>query len=165
MKKYVFAIFIVLALVFSACGQTAEPREKFGIPMKITARLEGSDGDFTADIFENGCDITFDEGHALAGTSLCFREEGNTASVGDIFTREVKKGTFPAQEAFIKAVRLLAESEAAGEKTENGAKYTIDEMTIMVYYDKDTDRVTHIGTEENGRKFEFTVTSLELNEA
>ncbi len=132
--------------------------------MRFTARTKGSQADFSVDISGESCSITFCEGHILYGTRLYFGKEKSTASVGE-FTREIKKGTFPATEALIKAVSLLSANEAKGINEENGTKYTIDEMTIMVYYDKDTDTVTGIGTEENGRRFEFTVTDLEPYEA
>ena len=133
--------------------------------MKIKASLKDSDSQFTADIFENGCDITFDESHPLSGTVLRFREDGNTASVGDIFTREIKNGTFPAQEALYKAVKLLSETDLSYLPAENGFKQTIDEMTIMVYYNEDTETVSGIETEENGRRFTFVFASIELYEA
>lgn len=136
----------------------------FSVPMRITVRLDGSDAVFTADVFESGCDITFGSGHVLEGTELRFRAEGNTATLGD-FTREIKSGTFPAQEALVRAVRLLATAEIDGVFGEGQVKYTIDEMTIMVYYDKDTDKVIGIGTEERGRRFEFSIAALEPYEA
>ncbi len=163
MKKAVFLIVTAISLVLSACAQETEPKDMLKLPMRITARLEGSDAVFTADIFEDGCDITFDSSHSLAGTELHFRPDGSTATCGG-FTRAIKNGTFPAQEALIKALRALNSTEFSGAPTENGTKYTIDEMTIMVYYNKDTELLTGIRTEESGRRFDFTVVGLELYE-
>ncbi|MBR5859672.1 MAG: hypothetical protein IKZ05_07080, partial [Clostridia bacterium] len=63
------------------------------------------------------------------------------------------------------ALLLLNTSEVNGEKSGNAVKYTIDETIIMVYYNEDTKEVTHIETEEKGRRFLFTVALLDSNEA
>ena len=159
MKKTIVVLVISISLILMACAGKSEPKDMIKLPMRITAQLEGSDAVFTADVFEDGCDITFDSGHSLAGTELHFGKDGNTATCGG-FTRSVKSGTFPAQEALIKALRGLSATELSGVPIENGVKYTIDEMTIMVYYDKDTELINGIGTEENGRHFKFKILSF-----
>ena len=58
-------------------------------------------------------------------------------------------------------VRLLSSSDAIGIEQENGVKYTIDETVVLVYYDKDTETVTGLRTEELGRVFEFNLFGLE----
>ena len=163
MKKVALLMTIFGLFALFSCNQSSEPKRMISLPMRITAKLDGSDALFTADIFENGCDITFDERHTLAGTELHFREEENTATCGG-FTRTVKSGIFPAQEAFIKALRAIDSAEDSGTFTENGIKYTIDEMTIIVYYDKDSEILTGIRTEESGRRYDFTVVGFELYE-
>ena len=55
----------------------------------------------------------------------------------------------------------MDQSPHSGVKTDNATKYTIDEMTIMVYYNEDTEEIIGITTEEGGRRFEFTVVALE----
>ena len=160
MKRFLVVLLILLTLPLYACSTPVEPKDTLRLPLKITAKLNGSDAVFTADIFENGCDITFDSNHPLAGTELKLREEGNTATHGD-FKRSVDNGIFPAQETLVKAVRMLESTEISGTETENGTKYTIDEMTIMVYYDKSAKLITGIETEKDGRRFDFTVVGLE----
>ena len=162
MKRFLVLIMVSLTLL---CGCTAkyEPKDKFALPIKINAKLDGSDTLFTADIRSDGSDFCFDEGK-LKGLTLHFRENGNTIESGD-FTRDVKAGIFPAQEAFARAVQLLATCENNGVQQENGMKYTIDETEIMVYYDKDTGLITGIGTEESGRRFDFVIITLEPYEA
>jgi len=162
MKKVVLLIALFGMLSLFSCGHEKEPKDIISLPLQITAKLEGSDALFTANVFETGCDITFSEGHSLAGTELHFREEENTATCGG-YTRTVKSGIFPAQETLVKALRAIDGAEA-GTFTENGIKYTIDEMTIMVYYDKDTEILTGIRTEESGRRYDFTVVGFELYE-
>lgn len=165
MKKTFFILLLTVFILLSACNRQVEPRELFSLPLTLKASLSPNGEEFTAVIGRDCCDVYFEDSHALAGTHLYLSEDKNTAEIEGYFEREVKKGTFPAQEALYKSVILLATSGQIGEKYENGAKYTIDEMTIMVYYDKDTERVTHIETEENGRRFLFAVTSLVSNEA
>jgi hypothetical protein len=98
---------------------------------------------------------------ALPGTiQYAERAYGNAATNGD-FKRSVVEGIFPAQESLVKAIRALAETDISGIETENGVKYTIDEMTIMVYYDKSAKLITGIETEKDGRRFDFTVVGLE----
>ena len=162
MKKAFLLITIFGIIALCSCVESKEPI-KITLPIRITARLDGSDALFTADISETHCDITFDERHALSGTELHFSNEGNTATCGG-FTKNVKAGIFPAQESFVKALRIIGNSENQGIYTEDGIKYTIDEMTIMVYYDKDTELLTGIRTEENGRRYDFTVVGFELYE-
>lgn len=161
MKKAAAVFVIFISIILIACSGNRDPKDMIKLPMRITARLEGSDAVFTADVFEDGCDVSFADGHTLSGTTLHFGSDGNTATCGG-FTRAVKSGTFPAQEALIKALRGLNSTELAGVPIENGAKYTIDEMTIMVYYNKDSELLTAIRTEESGRRFNFTVVGLEL---
>ncbi len=163
MKKALLLLILTLTAL-SGCTAKYEPGESFTLPMKITARLDNSDALFTADVRADGCDITFDEEHVLSGLTLRFREDGNTAGTGD-FIRDVAVGTFPAQESFAKAIKLLSACEENGIETENGMKYTIDENEIMVYYDKDTGLITGIGTEESGRSFDFVIITLEPYEA
>ncbi len=165
MKKTFFILILTVFILLTACNRPIEPRELFTLPLTLKASLSPNGEEFTAIIKSDGCDIFFEGSHALAGTHLHLGADKNTAEIEGYFEREVKKGTFPAQEALYRAVTLLASSDKIGEKYENGAKYTIDETTIIVYYDKDTERVTHIETEENGRRFLFAVTSLEANEA
>lgn len=165
LKKLLFVFITFTLLLTSGCSSTFIAKEHFSLPLQIKATLKGSDSQFTANIFENGCDITFDEGHPLCGTVLRFRDDGNTASVGDIFTREIKNGTFPAQEALYKAVKLISETDLTFSPAENGFKQTIDEMTIMVYYNEDTETVSGIETEESGRRFTFVFAALEPYEA
>lgn len=160
MKRFLSVFVFVFCLFMSSCSQEFDPKKEFALPLKITAKLEGSDVIFTTDIRENGSDVTFDESHSLSGTELHFSEDGNTAKSGD-FEKNVKNGTFPAQEAFIKAIKALNNKDVKGTNIENGKKYAIDEMTIMVYYDKDTKHLTGIGTEENGRRFEFIIVGRE----
>ncbi len=163
MKKILAVSLIFIIICLYSCTAPAEPKDTISIPLKVTAKLNSSDAVFTADIFENGCDISFDPKHPLAGTELRLREEGNTATIGD-FSRSVEEGIFPAQEALVKAFRALEKTDISGIDTENGIKYTIDEMTIMVYYDKSAELITGIETEEGGRRFNFTVVGLELYE-
>lgn len=163
MKKALIALFLIVLLTLTACGDSFNPQRELALPLRITAHLEGSDALFTASVYEDGCDVVFDESHSLAGTELHFRNTGNTAHAGD-FTRDVKNGTFPAQESLFKALTLLNRDELLGQPIENGTKYTIDEMTIMVYYNKDTKQLTGIGTEENGRRFDFVIVGRDRNE-
>ena len=164
-KKLLFVLLALTAIISAACARQIEPRELFSLPMTINASLLPNGSEFKAEIYNDSCDISFEASHALSGTRLHLSENKNTAAIEGYFEREVKKGTFPAQEAFFKAVRLLASSDQIGEKQENRTKYSIDEMIIIVYYDNDTETVTHIETEENGRRFLFAVTSLAENEA
>lgn len=164
MKKILIYLLVFAFLLLASCTSSREPRELFSESMTITARLNGSTATFCAYFSAEGCDIVFDKDHILFGTSLHFGKDKSTATVYD-FTREIKKGCFPAHEMLIKAVKLLASTEENGVWCENGVKYTIDEMTIMVYYEKDAGAVTGIETEENGRRFGFTVVSLEPYEA
>ena len=159
MKKFIIIIFSVF-LIFAACAENSVSVPKLSIPLKVTAKLSGSEACFTAIIREAQCEITFEHKHSLTGTILNFDENGGKATVGD-FTREIEFSSFPAQNALVKALRGIYQSPHSGVKTDNATKYTIDEMTIMVYYNEDTDEIIGITTEEGGRRFEFTVVALE----
>ncbi len=158
MKKIIICLLLFSMLLFG-CNNTDDFQEKLCLPIKLTACLEGSNAYFIAEITQSNCKITFDSQHSLYGTELYFSEEGNKATVGD-FTRDIKDGCFPAQEALIKGIRGICQNEIKAAETEYGAKYTIDEMTVMVYYDKDNGIINAIGTEENGRYFKFNVISF-----
>ena len=163
MKKIIAFLFVCTILFFVSCDSYTDPKDTIVFPLKVTAKLNGSDDIFTADIFEGGCDVTFDSSHPFSSIELKLRDDGNTATSGD-FNRTVANGTFPVQEALVKAFRSLEKTEILGTETENGIKYTIDEMNIMVYYDKSAKLITGIETEEGGRRFDFTVIGLELYE-
>ncbi len=158
MKK-LFSMFLIFAVLMCGCEKKPNPEEDFTLPIQLIASLEGSSALFTATILSEDSSIVFDTDHTLAGTELYFSPKGNTATAGG-FTRSIKEGSFPAQEALIKAVRILCGNEISGTETDYGAKYTIDEMTIMVYYDKDIGLINGIGTEENGRYFKFNIVSF-----
>lgn len=162
MKKFLFIILIIFSL--SSCQNNQEPEKNITLPLTMTVNLSGSNSSFTAELTETESRITFDQSHPLYGTEILLGETENTVSAGD-FKRTVKKGIFPAQEAFVKAIKTISSQENSGVKTENGAKYTIDEMTIMVYYDKDTKQIIGIGTEESGKRFEFNITAVDPYEA
>ncbi|MBR2900701.1 MAG: hypothetical protein IKC39_00490 [Clostridia bacterium] len=162
MKRILILILTCLSLLLLSCS-AKENSPKFSLPLKIGAKLSGTDVVFTADISENGCDVIFESPEELKNVILKFREDGNTAKVGD-FERKIKKNTFPAQESFIDAIRKIASSEEFI-ASEEGTKYTIDETVIMVYYDKDNDAIKRIETEENGRRFCFDVVGLKFYEA
>ncbi|MBR6562500.1 MAG: hypothetical protein IKK70_01005 [Clostridia bacterium] len=166
MKKLpVFVFLCIFAISLTSCGGRHDPKDKLSIPLSITVTQGDASSGFTAIISDDLSEIRFESEHIFSGTVLRFSENGNTASVGELFTREVKDGCFPAQEALCKAIRLLNTSEEKGESVENRIKYTIDEMTIIVYYDKDSDAVIGIETEESGRRFDFRVVSLTPYEA
>jgi hypothetical protein len=161
MKKILILTLTLLSLTLLSCS-AKESSPKFSLPLKISAKLSGTDVVFTADISKTGCDIVFDSPDELKNVVLQFRQDGNTAKVGD-FTREIKKNTFPAQESLIDAIRKIA-SNAEFVSSQEGTKYTIDETVIMVYYDKDNGAIKRIETEESGRRFCFDVVKLEFYE-
>ena len=152
MKKLITVIVAIILLC--GCNNSSKVTETFELPIQVIACLEGNDAFFTLTVCENESTIVFDQKHSLAGTTLYFSPEGNKATIGE-FTREIKSGSFPAQEALIKALKVLCQNSAKAIETDYGAKYTIDEMTVMVYYNEDTESINGIGTEENGRYFKF----------
>ena len=160
MKRFLVFIFL-LTIVLSGCEITPDVSDTLSFPIKITASLDGSEGQFTADFSAEECSVTFGENHVLSGAVLRFTEDGNTASVGDIFTRSIKKGTFPAQETFVKAIYLLSSTETEGIYENGKMVYAIDEMKILVYYDERNDSITRIETEEGRGRFAFVIASLE----
>lgn len=163
MKKLIISVLILALLLFS-CNSFQERREQITLPIKITAKLKGGEGYFIADITESKCEISFEEGHALYGTVLYFDQDEGEAIIGE-YKRKVDINIFPAQAALIKALRALGTGNISGVETEDGVKYTIDEMTIMVYYDEDGEEIIGIGTEEDGRQFNFVIADAEPYEA
>ena len=150
--------------MLSACGDRPEPREQFSVPMRFTANTVGSDSQYSVNITPDFCDIEFQSNGILGGATLHFEGKKSFAAVGE-FTIPVEENSFPAMKALINAVRSLASTDVIGEEEQNGVKYTIDETMILVYYDKDTNKVIGIRTEELGRVFEFTLSDLEAYEA
>lgn len=157
MKRFV-SLFILI-LLFCSCGYETNTKIKPSLPLTITAKQRENGSDFTARIDQNECEIILGENHSLSGTRLYFSSNGNKAEIGN-FSRDIKSGTFPAFETFFKAIQTICNNDITALKTENGEKYTIDEMTIMVYYDKDTEQIIGIGTEESGQSFYFDIVSL-----
>lgn len=160
MKKIVIIVVSLFIILLGACAEGVITKEKIELPISVTAKLKGSDAPFRADITEDECIVTFGENHSLSGTELRFYSSGGRATIGD-FTRDIDINIFPAQKALITAVRTICSDDISGTKTEYGMKYTIDEMLIMVYYDKDNEKIIAIGTEESGRRFEFDIAALE----
>lgn len=161
MKKSIFVFAAVLfAVILISCSESYSPKDRLALPLKITAKTAGSDSAFTAEMTVSECRITFSGSEALSKTELLISPDGNTATDGG-FTRSVPEGIFPPQEMLFRALKLLDSSETGGIESENGIKYTIDETEIMVYYDKTTGVLTGIETEESGRRFKFSILSLE----
>ena len=146
-------------MFISACSSPVEEKVQIRLPLNVTAKHIDSGSSFSATLTESHSEIIFGEDHSLSGTKLFLSQDGNNVSNGD-FKRDIKNGIFPAYEAFCKAFRIICNEQNKPTKTENGDKYTIDEMTIMVYYDKDSKNIIAIGTEESGRSFNFDIVSL-----
>ncbi len=164
MKKTALLLILLLSLLAASCSGRADPKQSLEFPLKLTARTEGSEAYFIADMTEERCEITFQGSAALEDTRLVLEDGGNSATVNS-FTRRTKEGTFPPQEMLYKSLKLLQGGDQMGVETQNGVKYTIDETVILVYYDKSTGVLTGIETEESGRRFKFTLLSLESHEA
>ena len=159
MKKTV-VFFIILFTFLCGCNNQFEASEYFSLPMQMTVISDGSNTEFIVYIQEDQATVFFEEGHALSGTVLHFSESGNVAEIGTTLKCDIKKGIFPAQESLIKAVSMLSSTEQIGVPKGNAISYTIDETEIIVYYDKNSDSITRIETEEGGKRFGFTVVSL-----
>lgn len=157
-------LFICLVFSLSSCNGEQEIAKQFVIPMRFCASTSGDDSKYFVDITSEKSIFSFDEANALHGAEICFMQEECIFSVGE-YSYTVAKERFPAMKTLDFAVRTLAKGETEGVKTENGVKYTIDETVILVYYNKDTEIVTGIRTEELGRVFEFTLSDLEPYEA
>lgn len=164
LKRAILIIFSFFVIFFSACGQDLDVKDRFTVPMRFSASTKGSDSNFLVNIKDGFCDIEFKEPGVLCGALLHLEQEKSRFTVG-AFSYAIDENEFPAMTALVKSVRLLALREADGIEEENGIKYTIDETVILVYYDKDTDDVTGIRTEELGRVFEFALSDLESYEA
>lgn len=162
MKK--LTVLLLLLLFLTSCAPEKDIKETLSLPLEIGLSLLPNGSEFTASIDENGCRVHF-KAECLQGLSLYFSESGARAEIEGYFEREVEQESFPAISMLYKSLVLLDSYEGEGEKIENRIKYTIDETAIMVYYDKATERITHIETEEKGRRFLFTVTSLLRDEA
>ncbi len=147
------------AIFWVGCESAYSPEADLRLPISITAGLDGGNGLFTAEISQDGCKISFDESSSLYGTALEFSEGSGTAVIGD-FSREAELDMFPAQSALIRAIRGINDPNNQPVETDRGFKYAIDEMTIMVYYDKNAEKIIGIGTEEEGRHFKFNVADL-----
>lgn len=158
MKKALILLGL-LAIFLVGCESSYNPAEEMNLPISITAKVDGGNCFFTADITADYCRISFNEGDASCGKVLEFNGETGTAVIGD-FTREVTLDIFPAQDALVRALRGINAPKTQAVETEKGFKYTIDEMTIMVYYDKSAERIIGIGTEEDGRRFDFDIAAL-----
>lgn len=160
MKKFLLVFAIISIFIFSGCSENIQEKPKINLPISLTVKLSQTDIQFQAQITETEYIITFDENHPLFGTELRFNQDGKgKATIGD-FSREIELYVFPAQKALLKAIKHIYQNPDSGTKTEKGYMYTIDEMTIMVYYDKDFDAIIGIGTEENGRTFDFEILSV-----
>lgn len=163
MKKF-FVFLLIFVLPLCSCSSDFELKEHFSLPATVCARLEGTSGSFTVFIDESESLITFSTDHALRGILLRIEKDKCFVSDGKFYERDIRLGSFPAQESLCRAIKLLASTDSEGIIEENRIKYTIDETVIIVYYDYNSDKVTHIETEENRRRFIFAVESLQTNE-
>ena len=156
MKK-AFAIIIISVIFICGCGN-GDIKNKFALPLELTASLNGKDY-FIQRITQEGYILSFDKEHPLFGLNIEIWGDKGTATVAD-FVCPVESGYFPAQHCLARAVRLLNERDISAVKTKKGFKYTIDETVILVYYDNDTKQVIGIEAEENGRRFYFSVRAI-----
>ncbi len=163
MKKVLF-LFLTFILLFSSCEKNKSPDFHLSLPLSLTVSTGGSKNSFKVEITEEACKAFFEEGHPLAETKIEIFKDKTVVTSGD-YTRNTEKGVFPAQEALFKAIKTICNNKNSGVYTQDGIRYAIDEMTIMVYYDNDTKKITAIGTEENGEKFDFQIIAVNLYEA
>ncbi|MBE6692321.1 MAG: hypothetical protein E7586_03180 [Ruminococcaceae bacterium] len=163
MKKSLALLMVLILLFAVACASTAPHRKSISLPLRFTANLKGTSSEFNVIITEDECIIGFDENHPLYGTELRFDSSGGRATVGD-FSREVDLDIFPAQKALLEAFRGISSGNVTKTEEGNQTRYTIDKMTIMVYYDEDNKNIIGIETEENGRRFAFDIAKLEAYE-
>ncbi len=159
MKKTLALIIISVMVTFiCGCNNGKDIKSRFSLPLEITASLNGKDY-FIQQITDEGYTLSFDKEHPLYGVNIEIWGDKGTATVED-FTRPAESRYFPAQHDLARAIRLLNKSDISAAKTKNGFKYTIDETVILVYYDNDTKQVIGIETEENGRRFYFSVRAI-----
>lgn len=164
MKRTLLIVFLLFAILLSSCGDKADIREQFSLPMHFFATTVGGGSQYHVDITDKYCDIEFCDSSILNGAVIRLEDGKSNISVGE-FKFAVDENNFPAMQALTKAIRLLATADAVGIEEEMGVKYTIDETSVLVYYDKDTNKIIGIRTEELGRAFEFTLSDLEPYEA
>ena len=160
MKRLLTVLFLLLPIVCCSCKSTFDVKERFALPLSFTASTKGSDTQYSVSITNEYCDIGFNAPSLLEGATLHFEDEKSFLSVGE-FSFAIDENCFPAMKTLFDTVRLLSSSDAIGIEQENGVKYTIDETVVLVYYDKDTETVTGLRTEELGRVFEFNLFGLE----
>ena len=163
MKKLVAVLITASLLLAAACASSTPHRKSISLPLSFTANLKGTNSKFNVIITEDECIIGFDEDHPLYGTELRFDSSGGRATVGD-FSREVDLDIFPAQKALIEAFQGISAGDITKTEDGNQTRYTIDKMTIIVYYDEDNKNIIGIETEESGRRFAFDIAKLEAYE-
>lgn len=163
MKRLVAFLLIATVLFTAGCARSAKTRSTISMPISFTANLKGVDSKFKVILDEDKCIIGFDENHPLYGTELTFDKNGGKATVGD-FSREVDPDLFPAQKALMTAFHGFFDSEISKTEGENQTRFTIDKISIIVYYDEDGETIIGMETEEGGRRFQFDIAIAEGHE-
>ncbi len=163
MKKLILLLAVIVCALCS-CADANAPDISISIPVKIMARLENDETVFKAEISEGSSRITFDEKFMADGLELIFSDGKGRATIGK-YSREIDPKMFPAQEVFCRAIRIIASENSERSDIENGKKYSLDETVILVYYDTESKSITRIVTEERGRRFDFVIVGIEINES
>lgn len=156
MKKIrLWAVILAFAMLFPcSCGAT-EKRPLLELPFSLGLTENSSGTDFSVTVTKSGCSAEIYAPEVLKGAVVKRTADGAaTVSLGDL-ERPAKNGYFPFFDAVSKALSPIG-SQGFEPMFENGiCRYTIDGMTVLVYYDPTDGLITKIETEEQGKRFVF----------
>ncbi len=167
MKKSFVRLLFLFAFVslLCSCGSISEAKPDLTLPFSIRLQESASNSVFFITAKESGCSAEFFAPPVLEGAVLKRDKNGSaTVAMGD-FERNATKEQFPFFFALEKALSPLGQEDFLPSAKNGLCGYTIDGMTVMVYYDILNGFITKIETEEQGQKFVFESIPAADNEA
>ncbi len=156
MKKALmfFTVLTVITGLFG-CSYQKNILGVLSVPCELRAVELSTETEFLLKASSEGFECEILAPQAVSGTKLKY-DGVCTVTVGD-FERECEREDFASVCSLEKAIRLLNENRDSITFTATYCQYTIDGMTVLVYYEEKGKAVASIITQENGKQFEYRI--------
>lgn len=167
MKKLASILFLFLLLLLSSCSilekDFREVKELLATPVCVSGVIEQETTiTFKIYVYETETLFTFNDPETLRPLSVKKNTDGYFAQYDGIATK-IDHGSIMAVDALDSAVKTIRMSETCGQQIrddQNVLLFSIDGLTVLVYYDNEAKQITKIISEANGQSFTYEILSV-----
>lgn len=159
-----FVILMSFCSCFSTQNDFNDVKTLLTHPVCISAVIEQETTiHFKAYVYENDTLFTFSEPETLRLLSVKKNADGYFAQYDGIETK-IDSGSIMAVDSLELAIKAIGASETCGQQVEDGQNvllFSLDGITVLVYYDNKNNQITKIISEANGQPFSYQILSVE----